>query len=175
MSKTKASLAAVLMGAIFLPPIQLSPTYAALIAGSSSTQSIQSGSVLVFASPAQSFSNTGTAASIAVVGNVAKNFWINNTGTEGVSRYTITITLPKNASVQAFRRCALNVSFVGNNTCASGGVSSFALTPGVAKTFVTTLPSMGFYSFQIVQNKSGTMEVDTLVSASHILGEVSNS
>lgn len=173
-NRRSASLVAAAVSVVMIALTQ-PPTASATSAGSVRTQTIESGSIIVFASAAQTFTNTGVAATIDVKSDVAHNFWINNSGSEALSQFTITVTLPANANVSAFRRCDLNVSFIGKNTCASGAVSNFALTPGVAKTFVATLPSMGFYSFQIIQSKKGSMTVSTSVFSNHILGTVDNS
>lgn len=166
-STLRSSLALVTVGAISLAPT--APAFAAVTSRATATQSLGSGSVAVFASSAQSFTNTGVALSIPITGNVAKNFWINNSGSLGLTKFTITVSLPTNSNVNSFRRCDLNVSFVGNNTCASGTVANFALTPGAAKSFSISLPAMGFYSFQIIQNKTGTMTVSTSVSSVDIV------
>jgi hypothetical protein len=46
---------------------------------------------------------------------------------------------------------------------------------GVATVYTLTLPANGFYSFQIVQNKVGSLVVSTLASLSDVTGAVTNS
>lgn len=175
---------AAVMLVIVLAPIQ--PASAALKARvNNNSLSIQTGRLLVFATSAQTFSNPMAALSLTVAlkDKVDKKdadksetfFWVNNGGNLSVSRFTMTITLPANANVAAFSRCDLNVSFIAANTCASGTPTDL-LEPvsGTARTYVLTLPGYGFYSFQLDQNKAGTLTVSTSASLSYVSGSVSN-
>lgn len=179
-----ATLVAAAMGAIAIVPIQ--PASAALKARvNNNLLSIQSGRLLVFATQAQTFSNPMSALNLttALKEKVDKKdadkseafFWVNNGGNLTVNRFTMTITLPLNANVAAFSRCNLNVSFIAANTCASGSPTDL-LEPvsGTARTYVLTLPGYGFYSFQLDQNKAGTLTVSTTASLSYVSGSVSN-
>ena len=176
--------AALMTGVIVLAPVQSAE--AALKAKVSiNSLSIQTGRLLVFATSTQTFSNPMTALSLTagLKTKVSKDdpdksesfFWVNNGGNLTVSRFTMTITLPLNANVAAFSRCDLNVFFIAANTCASGTPTTL-LDPvsGTARTYVLTLPGYGFYSFQLDQNKAGTLTVSTSASLSYVSGSVSN-
>lgn len=172
-----ASLVAAVVGAFILsltqPPVV---AQAAVKATSNNVLTVVSGSVKVFATATQTFTSTGVALSIAITNGTAKTFFVNNGGSLSVSRFIMTITLPNSSNVSAFRRCPVNVSFTGSNTCASG--SPVVLTnpvSGSATTYVLTLPGNGYYSFQIVQNKTGTLGVSTSATLTNVTGSVTNS
>ena len=172
-----ASLVAAAMGALLLAPIQPPTASATSAVAKNNTLSVTSGSLIVFATGSQSFTNTGIAYSTIVGNGTVRTFHINNSGSLGVSRFTMTITLPAaNSNVSAFRRCALNVSFTGTNTCATG--SPVVVTDPVhnsATTYILTLPANSFYSFQIVQNKAGSLVVSVTTSLSNVSGTTTNS
>ena len=172
-----ASLVAAAMGALLLAPIQPPIASATTAVAKNNTLSVTSGSLIVFATGSQSFTNTGIAYSTIVGNGTVRTFHINNSGSLGVSRFTMTITLPAaNSNVSAFRRCALNVSFTGTNTCATG--SPVVVTDPVhnsATTYILTLPANSFYSFQIVQNKAGSLVVSVTTSLSNVSGTTTNS
>jgi hypothetical protein len=165
------------MGALLLAPIQPPIASATTAVAKNNTLSVTSGSLIVFATGSQSFTNTGIAYSTIVGNGTVRTFHINNSGSLGVSRFTMTITLPAaNSNVSAFRRCALNVSFTGTNTCATG--SPVVVTDPVhnsATTYILTLPANSFYSFQIVQNKAGSLVVSVTTSLSNVSGTTTNS
>ena len=172
-----ASLVAAAMGALLLAPIQPPIASATTAVAKNNTLSVTTRSLIVFATGSQSFTNTGIAYSTILSNGTVRTFHINNSGSLGVSRFTMTITLPAaNSNVSAFRRCALNVSFTGTNTCATG--SPVVVTNPVhnsATTYILTLPANSFYSFQIVQNKTGTLVVSVTTSLSNVSGTTTNS
>lgn len=171
-----ASLAAVAMGVITIAPIVAPSASAGTTAATANVLSVSSGTVRVFATAAQTFTNTGVALSTSISNGTAKNFFINNSGSLSMSRFTLTITLPNSSNVSAFRRCNLNVSFTGTNTCASGS-PTVVTNPvsGSATSYTLSLPANSYYSFQIVQNKTGTLTVATLASLTYVVAGVSNS
>lgn len=174
--RRSSSLVAAVMGALIVAPIQPLTAQAAPAAKSQNVLSMTSGSILIFATATQTFTNTGAALSTSVSNGVAKNFFVNNGGLLQVSRFVMTITLPNSSNISAFRRCAVNVSFTGSNTCASG--SPVALTTpvsGTATNYLISLPGSGYYAFQIVQNKTGTMTVNTSSNLSFVTGRTTHS
>lgn len=177
LKRRSASLVAAAMGALILAPIQPPSAFATTAVAKNNTISISSGSLIVFATGSQSFTNTGIAYSTALSNGTVRTFHINNSGSLTVSRFTMTITLPAaNSNVSAFRRCAVNVSFTGTNTCATGSpVVVTAPVHNIATTYTLSLPATGFYSFQIIQNKAGTMVVSVSASLSNVSGATTNS
>ena len=173
-NRRSASLVAAVMGALILAPIQPLIAQATVAIAGNTTLAVNSGSLIVFASGTQTFTNPGIAFSTSVTNGI-KTFYINNSGDFDVSRFTLTITLPNNSHVSSFKRCAVNVAFIGNNSCASGSSITATITPGSAVTYVLALPKNGFYSFQISQNKTGTMVVSTSVNLAHITNYATSS
>jgi hypothetical protein len=131
--------------------------------------------LIVFASGLQTFTNTGVAYSTTVSNGNPKTFYVNNSGSIGVSAFAFIVTLPNNSNVFYFKRCALNVSFTGNNTCSTGTPVNVTMTPGVSTSYILSLPANSFYSYQISQNKSGTMVVNTYANISHAVTGTTNS
>ena len=175
-NRQAASLVAAVMGALVLAPIQSPMAFAAIEAKTSNVLTLSSGTLRVFATSNQTFVSPGIELSTPVSNGTARNFFVNNGGTLGVSRFTMTITLPNNSNVSTFRRCPVNVSFTGTNTCASGSPTTLTNpTSGAATSYLLALSGSDFYSFQIVQNKTGTMSVSTSSSLSHVSGAATNS
>ena len=170
------SLVAAVMGVALVAPIQPPVASATPAATTDHILTINSGSIQVFATATQTFTNTGTAFSTSLTNGTAKTWFVNNGGNLTVSRFLMTITLPNNSNISAFRRCGLNIAFTGNNVCASGSSTTLTNpTSGVSMTYTISLPGSGFYSFQIVQNKSGTMTVTTVASLLYVSGTTYNS
>jgi hypothetical protein len=171
-----ASLVAAVVGALIFVLTQPPASFATTAVAKNNTLSVSSGALIVFASGAQTFTNTGIAYSTIVSNGTVRTFHINNSGNFSVSRFTLTITLPSNSNVSVFRRCAVGVSFTGTNICASGSSTNVTHpVTGVATVHTLTLPANGFYSFQIVQNKTGSIVVSTLASLTYITGAVTHS
>ena len=174
--RKRTSLVAAVVSAFILALTQPLIASAAPISKTNHILNVSSGTVRVFATATQSYTSTGIALSTGVTNGTAKNFFVNNGGTLTVSRFVMTITLPNNSNVSAFRRCNVNVSFTGTNTCASGSPTALAVpVSGAATNYLISLPGPGYYAFQIVQNKTGTMTVNTSSNTSFVTGVVNNS
>ncbi len=176
-NRRSASLVAAVVGALVLALTQPLSASATTAVAKNNTLSISTSSLIVFATGSQSFTNTGIAYNTIIGNGTVRTFHINNSGSLAVSRFTMTITLPAaNSNVSAFRRCAVNVSFTGTNTCASGSpVNVTAPVHNAATSYVLPLPASGFYSFQIVQNKAGAMVVSVSASISNVSGTTTHS
>ena len=175
-NRRAASLVAAVMGAFILAPIQPPVATAAPISKTNHTLSVTTGTIRVFATTTQTFTSTGAQLSTTVANGTPKTFFVNNGGSLTVSRFVMTIGLPNSSNVSAFRRCNVNVAFTGTNVCASGSSTTLATpTSGAATNYLISLPGPGFYSFQITQNKSGTMTVDTSSNLSFVTNVVDNS
>ena len=170
-SLVAAAVSAILF-ALTQPPI----ANAAVTARSNNNLTVVSGTLQIFATATQSYTNTGVTLSTSVANGTAKTFFVNNSGNLVVSQFTMTITLPNSSNISSFRRCPLNVAFTGANTCAVGSPTVLTNpTSGTGTTYILPLPGPGFYSFQITQNKSGTMTVSTSASLSNLINGVFNS
>ena len=170
------SLVAAVMGALLLAPIQPPIAYGAPTARSVNTQSISTGSVRIFATTTQSYVSTGIALSTSVTNGAAARFFLNNGGSLTVSRFVMTINLPPASTVATFKRCPLGASFTGVSSCSSGSPTTLANpVSGSATNYLISLPGPGFYAFQIIQNKNGTMTVNTSGSLQYVTGSIHNS
>jgi len=176
-NRKSTSLVAAVVGALLIALTQPPFAEAAVKAQSNNTLTVVSGKVVIFATGAQSFTNTGTTYSTILGNGTVRTFHINNSGTLGVTRFTMTITLPAaNSNVSAFRRCDLNASFTGTNICSSGSSTNVTVpVHSVATVYTLTLPANSFYSFQIIQNKVGTMIVSVSASLANVSAGTFNS
>ena len=171
LNQRATSVVAAVMSAIAMALIQ--PQTLALGANATSVNvlSVQSGSVRVAANSVASANTSGVALSMTAINGV-NTFWVHNYGTLEVSAFTITVTLPNNANISSFKRCAINVSFNAPNSCVSGSTSNLSISVATPTTFNLALPAGSFYSFQLSQNKSGTMTVTTSASLANYSSKV---
>lgn len=172
----KTSLVAAVVSVLVITLTQSPVAGAASVARTQQTLSVTSGNVRVFATAVQSFTPSGIALNTSITNGTAKTFFINNSGDLTVSRFTMTVTLPSNSNISAFKRCAVNVSFTAANTCATG--SPITLTNPVSDSstvYVLSTPGPGYYSFQITQNKTGSLVVGTSASLTDVASGVINS
>lgn len=170
MNRFSSTILAAAMGAIIIAPIQPLIAQGAPTSATMNTLPVSSASLIVFASATQSFTNTGVALNVPISSGSPKTFYINNSGTISINAFAFIVTLPQGANVSYFKRCPINVAFIGNNTCASGSPTTVSMTPGVATSYVLSLPANSFYSYQIDQSKNGSMIVNTYANTSHRVG-----
>lgn len=168
-NRRTTSLVAAAMSALTLALIQPPIASAAVKATANpSTLSVSTGTMAIFAGDSYTATNPFGALSTPVVNGRAKFFYIKNTGSFGVSRFILTLTLPSGTVVANFRSCAININFIANDTCASGGYTSLSISANTATTFILTLPAGSYYAFQIRQNKNTNMVVSVSASSAYI-------
>lgn len=168
-NRRTASLVAAVMGAFLLAPIQPPIASAALKAiANPSTLSVSTGSMAIFASDTHTATNPFSALTTPIINGRAKFFYIKNTGSFGISRFTLTLTLPAGTAIANFRRCAININFIANDTCNSGSYTAMSITASTATAIVLSLPAGSYYAFQIRQNKNTTMVVNVSASSAFI-------
>ena len=168
-NRRTASLVAAVMCAFLLAPIQPPIATAAVKATANpSTLSISTGSMAIFAGDTFTATNPFGALTTPAVNGRAKFFYVINGGDFGVSRFTITLTLPAGTAIANFRRCAIDVNFVANDVCDTGTYTSLTIAANTATTFVLTLPAGSFYALQIRQNKNTNMTVSVSASTANI-------
>jgi hypothetical protein len=173
---TKRSLVAAAVGVLVMAPTQSPSAFAVANAKAiSPSQNFSSASIVVFPSGTQTFTNPAVAFSTSVSNGVAKSFFINNGGTRSISQFSFTVTLPANANISYFRRCNLGVLFTGANTCASGSTTNIPITAGTEITLTLPLVQGTFYQFRIIENKTGTVTVNTRVNSASMVVATSNS
>jgi hypothetical protein len=157
------------MGAFFLAPIQPPIATAAVKATANpSALSVSTGSMAVFAGDSYTATNPFGALLTPVINGRAKVFFIKNTGDFGVSRFTLTLSLPTGTNIANFRYCSINVYFTANDVCGSGSYSSLTINENVATAIILTLPPNSYYAFQIRQNKNTNMTVSVSASSANI-------
>ena len=163
------SLVAAVMGALLIAPIQPPIAYAANKATAThSLQTISTGSMAVFAADTYTATNPMAALVTPIVNGRAKFFYLINGGDFGVSRWTITLTLPNGTNIANFRRCDLNVNFTANDVCETGTFTALTISASTATTFIITLPAGSFYALQLRQNKNTNMTVSVSASSAFI-------
>lgn len=168
-NRRTASLVAAVMSALTLALIQPPIASAAVKATASpSTLSVSTGTMAIFAGDSYTATNPFGALLTPVINGRAKVFFIKNTGSFGVSRFTLTLSLPSNTNIANFRHCAINVYFSANDQCQSGGYSNLSINENVATVIILNLPPNSYYAFQIRQNKNTNMTVSVSASSAHI-------
>jgi len=168
-NRRTASLVAAVMSALTLALIQPPISSAAIKATASpSTLSVSTGSMAIFAGDSYTATNPFGALLTPVINGRAKVFFIKNTGSLGVTRFTLTLSLPSNTNIANFRRCNINVYFIANDLCGSGSYSALTINENVATVIILNLPPNSYYAFQIRQNKNTNMTVSVSASSAHI-------
>lgn len=170
-NRRAASLVAAVMGALLLAPIQPPIASAAIKATANpSTLSVSTGSMAIFAGDTFTATNPFGALTTPIINGRAKVFYLINGGDYGVSRWTITLTLPAGTNIQNFRRCDINVNFTANDICGSGSYTALTISASTATTFVINLPAGSFYALQLRQNKNTNLVVSISASSAFRTG-----
>ena len=169
---TQTALAAAVVGAISLAPIQLDVADAAALGRVSATTSFSSASFSLHATTTVGGAITG-AALVLSNSNSKQFFYIRNTGGLQINSYTMTVTGSASGSSFNYRRCNANVAFTATDTCASGSPTTFTLSSNVA---TLTIPAGTNFHFQIAPNKTTTPTINIAVARSQVIaGTTSNS
>ncbi len=164
-----ASLVAAAMGALILALIQPPIASAAIKATANpSTLSISTGSMAIFAGDSYTATNPFGALITPVINGRAKVFFIKNTGSFGISRFTLTLSLPSGTAIANFRRCDINTYFSSNDVCSLGVYTALSISANTATSIVLNLPPNSFYAFQVRQNKNTNMTVNVSANSAHI-------
>jgi hypothetical protein len=157
------------MGALILAPIQPPIAFAALKAtATSNALTISTASMAVFAGDSYTATNPFGALVTPIINGRAKVFFIKNTGNLGISRFTLTLSLPSGTVVSNFRRCDINSYFSANDVCSTGVYTALSISANTATSIVLNLPPNSFYAFQIRQNKNTNMTVSVSANSAHI-------
>ncbi len=164
-----ASLVAAAMGALILAPIQPPIASAAIKATANpSTLSISTGSMAIFAGDSYTATNPFGALITPVINGRAKVFFIKNTGSFGISRFTLTLSLPSGTAIANFRRCDINTYFSSNDVCSLGVYTALSISANTATSRVLNLPPNSCYAFQVRQKKNTNMTVNVSANSAHI-------
>jgi hypothetical protein len=169
-SKLSRALFTAVMGATLVAPIQLSPAEAATSATVlSSTLSMTSGTVRIYGSSTQTFTNpsVGNPLSLSLSKNAAKSFYFQNNGEISTPAFKVTITLSA-GTITSFKRCDVGVLFASAGVCASGSATTIAITGGALTTITLIMAPSTFYNLQIIAGANATATVDLSVLTSQL-------
>jgi hypothetical protein len=150
------------MGAALVAPIQLSPAEAVTGATAfSSTLSMTSGTVRIYGSSTQTFTNPslGNPLSPTLVANKANSFYIQNNGSISTPAFNVTITLSA-GSITSLKRCGVGVLFTSAGVCATSTPTTIAITAGTLTTITLLMAPSTFYNLQLIGSKSATASLD---------------
>lgn len=171
MSKLSRALFTAVMGAALVAPIQVPSAEAAISAASvSSTLSLGSGTVRIYGSATQTFTNPsiGNPLSLSVSGKIGY-FYIQNNGEISTPAFKMTITLSA-GSITTLKRCDVDVLFTTTaGVCASGTATTIAITAGTLTTITLLMAPTTFYNLELTNsNKNVTATVDLSVNTSQL-------
>ena len=131
---------------------------------------ITTGTFILF--PANTSSATNTQSALALLNSVSKQFfYVKNGGTFTTTAFTLTLSAGSPATNFALTRCDLNVSFIANNTCATGTQTVvYANTTAPVSTLITlNIPVGSWYHFQETPSKKMVPTVSVAISSNQIV------
>jgi hypothetical protein len=158
------------MGAALVAPIQLSPAEAVTRATAlSSTLSMTSGTVRIYGSSTQTFTNPsiGNPLSLSLSQNTAKSFYIQNNGAISTPAFKLTITL-SSGTITSLKRCNVGVLFTATGVCATSIPTTIAITAGTLTTITLLMAPSTFYNLQIIAGANATATINLSVLTSQL-------
>lgn len=166
MKLTRAALLSFLIATISFLPSFLIPAQAitnAVSTNASGALSLSTASFNAYATTSPSGASTGSPLTM-ITSSGDQYPYIRNTGSIGITGFTMTITT---SPVQSFtlKRCALNVAFKSPNTCVSGSSTTVSIVGGVVN---LAIPANSWYALDFKPSKSTTPTFDISVSSSQI-------
>ncbi len=157
------------MGVVLMAPIQLSSAEAAISASAvSSTLSLETGTVRIYGSATQTFTNPsiGNPLSLAIAKNTAKNFFIQNNGSISTPAFRMTITMT--GSLTSLQRCDVGVLFSSAGVCASGTTTGITISKNTLTTITLLMEPNTFYNLQLKGSAGETVSIDHSVLTSQL-------
>ena len=167
MKLVRVALSTFLFACITLIPFSLTSAEAGLgaVTGNSATpQSLNTASVVLYATSTSSGANSGTALALSRTSN-AQFFYLRNTGNVDFVKLSMLITYDNGPGTVTLLRCNLGVTFSSTNTCSSGSTTAVTISSGVV---TLAFPSNSWFQFQIDTNKTATPTISVSVSSSQI-------
>ena len=168
-SKVSRALITAVMGAALVAPIQLSSAEAAITAGAvSSTLSMGTGTVRIYGSATQTFTNPsiGNPLSLPIAKNTAKNFFIQNNGSISTPAFRMTITMT--GTLTSLQRCDVGVLFSAAGVCASGAATTITIAKNTLTTITLLMAPNTFYNLQLKGTAAETVSIDHSVLTSQL-------
>ncbi len=120
--------------------------------------------------PIDTFTAANPGAPITLLNSASKQFFfVKNGGTLQATAFTLVISSTV-ATTIALTRCAINVEFTANNTCASGSqVVVYGNTNAPVTTLITlTIPVGSWYHFQLTPGKKTVPTASVTISSTQI-------
>jgi hypothetical protein len=165
---TRAALLSFLVAVFTFFPTELIPADAGATARASNNvtaTSISSASFVVYATATPTGANpAGTALTLNNT-SAAQYFYVRNTGTVSVARFSIAITYSGGPGTVTIDRCGANIAFSGTNTCASGTKTTMTISAGV---MTLTIPANTWFAFELDPRKTVTPTISVSVSSTQI-------
>lgn len=130
--------------------------------------SVSSGSFKLYPIDTNTAGNPG--APITMLNSASKQFFfVKNGGDYQTTAFTLTVASTVSTTV-ALTRCAINVEFTANNTCATGTqVIVYGNTTAPVSTLISlTIPVGSWYHFQVTPGKKTVPSASVTVSSSQI-------
>jgi hypothetical protein len=165
---TRAALLSFLVAVFTFFPTELIPADAGATAGANNNvaaTSISSASFIVYATATPTGANpAGTALTLNNT-SAAQYFYVRNTGTVNVARFSITISYSGGTGGVTIDRCNANVAFSSLNTCASGSKTVMTISGGV---MTLTIPTNTWFAFELDPQRTVRPVVSITVSSTQI-------
>ena len=161
-----------ILGVALVAPIQTSPAVAAITAATvSPALSVGTGTVQVFGSSTQTFTNpsVGNPLVLAPLANKARTlFYVQNNGSISTPAFNVTISLTDSSTITSVKRCDVGVLFIAAGVCASGSATAIPMTPGVVATISSLMAPNTFYNLELITEKKTTATIDLSVLTSQL-------
>jgi hypothetical protein len=165
---TRATLLSFLVAVFTFFPSELIPADAGATATAQNAlvaTSISSARFVVYATATPTGANpAGTALTLNNT-SAAQYFYVRNTGTVSVDKFSITLTYSGGTGGVTIDRCNANVAFSGLNTCASGSKTTMTISGGV---MTLTIPANTWFAFELDPQKTVRPTVSITVSSTQI-------
>jgi len=165
---TRAALLAFLVAVFTFFPSELIPADArptAVTQNDLSATSISSATFVVYATTTPTGANPGGTPLTLNNTSSAQYFYVRNTGTVSVDRFSMSITYSVGSGSVTIDRCNVNVAFSGTNTCATGAKTSMTISAGV---LTLSIPPNSWFAFELDPKKTVTPTVSVSVSSTQI-------
>jgi len=160
-----------ILGVALVAPIQTSPAVAAITAATvSPALSVGTGTVQVFGSSTQTFTNPSPAPLLlGPLENKDRSlFYAQNNGTISTPAFNVTISLTDSSTITSVKRCDVGVLFIAAGVCASGSATAIPMTPGVVATISSLMAPNTFYNLELITEKKTTATIDLSVLTSQL-------
>ncbi len=173
MSKLSRALFTVVLGVALVAPSQSSPAAAAIsAAAASSALSTATGTVRIYGSTNQTFTNPAEGDPFRL-GSLQPNkndrFYIQNNGSISTPAFKMKIELASDPTITSLMRCDVGVLFTETaGECASGTATTIAITEGVLTTITLLMAPNTFYNLEIEADRETSGQVSLSVRTSQL-------